>query len=349
LSTEILPNHPKSFAKAAKLLIENEVVALPTETVYGLAGNAFQDLAVQKIFKAKDRPAYDPLIVHLSERYLHDPKKIIPALVQDGILAPEILSAPELTRIHEVMKQFWPGPLTLILPRGNKIPDSVTAAQPTVGILIPAHPVFQAILSQLPFPLAAPSANRFGRISPTEALHVMSELKDRIPAIVEGGPCDVGVESTIVKIDFPFQVTLLRPGKISADALERAFQKKITITPLTSLPKQKITPGSLDEHYAPKKPLYLMPHSFFEIEKTREFLNTEPLPQYYTFLKMHDISRADDLEEIAKNLFKSLRLLDEDPEVEAILADLPKDIASGLGAAIADRLKRASRNKPNLP
>jgi len=347
VKTAILTSESADLVKAVKLLSENEVVALPTETVYGLAANAFEAAAIKKIFSAKDRPFFDPLIVHISSHYLNDPRGLIPALVQEGILDSEILSLPELKLLDSVMKKYWPGPLTLILPRGTKIPDLVTASQPTVGIRCPAHPVFQFVLSKLSFPLAAPSANRFGRISPTEASHVVSELNGRISAIVDGGVCEIGVESTIVKIDFPFQATLLRPGKIGITELESLLQCKIA-TPATQAPssRNQVTPGSLDEHYAPKKPLFLMPHSFSETEKTRAFLATHDLPKDFRFLKMRDLSRSEDLNEIAHLLFKSLRQLDEDPEVQAIVVDLPKDCSSGLGAAIADRLKRASKNKP---
>jgi L-threonylcarbamoyladenylate synthase len=360
LKTELLPNESTSFLRAAKLLSLDEVVALPTETVYGLAGNAFKDEAVQKIFAAKERPSFDPLIVHISERYLKDPHALIPALVQDGILAPEILQAPELSKIHSVMKRYWPGPLTFILPRGSKIPDSVTASQLTVGIRCPAHPVFQAVLSKISFPLAAPSANRFGRISPTEAAHVMSELSGRIPAVVDGGSCEVGVESTIIRIDFPFRVTLLRPGKIGIEELSAAFQTPIQLgtTLGEKIPQNAVSPGSLDEHYAPRKPLYLLPHSFSD-EKSAAFLAEHGLSQKLGVLSMSCVpslfgedsqvrvlSPSNDLSEIAHGLFKALRELDEDPSIDTIVADLPTPHASGLGAAIADRLRRASRNKP---
>jgi L-threonylcarbamoyladenylate synthase len=366
LKTELLPNESLSFIRAAKLLSGEEVVALPTETVYGLAGNAFSDVAVQKIFLAKERPSFDPLIVHISERYLKDPRAVIPALVQDGILAPEILASADLPKIHAVMKKYWPGPLTLILPRGAKISDSVTASQNTVGIRCPAHPVFQAVLSKIAFPLAAPSANRFGRISPTESEHVMTELDGRIPAVIEGGSCEVGVESTILKIDFPFRVTLLRPGKFSKEELETSFQTTIalgaTLGELAHAKTNEVTPGSLDEHYAPRKALYLFPHSFSE-EATQNFLKENGLSSALGVLSMsgvpaiftHDssnkirvLSPSNDLNEIARGLFKNLRELDEDESVQTIVADLPFDHASGIGAAIADRLRRASRNKPKI-
>ena len=359
MKTELLPNETGSHLHAAKLLTSDEVVALPTETVYGLAGNAFHDEAIKKIFSAKERPSFDPLIVHFSDRYLKSTLGIIPALVKDGILAADILASTDLPKIQKVMKQYWPGPLTMILPRGSKIPDSVTASQTTVGIRCPANPVFQSVLAKIDFPLAAPSANRFGRISPTEANHVMTELEGRIPAVIDGGACEVGVESTIIKIEFPFRITLLRPGKISIEELSDSFQHSISIgTHLSSV----VTPGSLDEHYAPRKPLYLLPHAFSD-EASIEFLKTFALKEKLGVLSMSTIpsqfasnpsfqvkvlSATNDLTEIAKALFKTLRALDEDPRIEAIIADLPVPHTSGIGAAIADRLRRASRNKPEL-
>lgn len=360
--TEVLQNTPESIAKAVKLLTQNEIVALPTETVYGLAGNAFEDAAIQKIFRAKVRPSFDPLIVHLSKRYLNDRRGLFQALVEEEIIAAEILLAPELAMIQEVVKKYWPGPLTLILPRGPKIPNSVTASQLTVGIRCPDHSVFQAVLDQIPFPLAAPSANRFGRISPTETNHVLSELNGRIPAILDGGTCAVGVESTIIKIDFPFLITLLRPGKIGIIELEKHFQTKLKTAMTLGLHSTPgVTPGSLYEHYAPKKPLYLMPHSFHDAEASSEFLNHQTLPfkkvAYLTMSgaspklkiepqQMRILSPLANLEEMAQGLFKNMRELDEDKYYEAIVADLPRDHGQGLGAAIADRLRRASQNKP---
>jgi L-threonylcarbamoyladenylate synthase len=360
--TEVFPNAPDSIAKAVALLIQNEVVALPTETVYGLAGNAFEDEAIQKIFGAKERPFFDPLIVHLSKRYLKDLRGLFQALVEDGILGPEVLLAPELSLIEKVVKKYWPGPLTIILPRGSKIPDSVTASQQTVGIRCPDHSVFQSVLAAVPFPLAAPSANRFGRISPTEANHVLSELKGRIPAIIDGGACTVGVESTIIKIDFPLSISLLRPGKIGIIDLEANFKVKLYRgTTLGLAHVTGVTPGSLDEHYAPKKPLYLMPYSFHDAEAASRFLgNPALLAKRVAYVSMSGVSPQlklepqhlrtlsplANLEEMAQGLFKSLRELDEDKNYDIIVADLPTAHEQGLGAAIADRLRRASQNKP---
>jgi L-threonylcarbamoyladenylate synthase len=217
--TPVFPPTPESIQKVAALLKQGEVVALPTETVYGLAGNATSPSAVLKIFQAKERPSFDPLIVHVSDSLL---KTLSPlkTLIDQKLVAPTVahwVCAPDIDR---TIKKFWPGPLTLILPKGSAIPNEVTSGEPTVGLRCPAHPLFQAVLSNLDFPLAAPSANRFGRISPTQASHVVEELDQKIAGILDGGTSSVGVESTIIRIEDPLKITLLRPGKIGVRELE---------------------------------------------------------------------------------------------------------------------------------
>ena len=353
--------------KAAALLIQNEVVALPTETVYGLAGNATNPEAVRKIFTAKERPSFDPLIVHIGDSTL-EASSPIQFLVDREIIAPEVLNWKNRSTIESVMRQFWPGPLTMILPKGAKIPNEVTSNQPTVGIRCPKHPLFQKVLAAIDFPLAAPSANRFGRISPTSADHVMKELDGRIAGVLDGGPCEVGVESTIIQVT-ESMIDLLRPGKISRTEIESAFGTSVATVPSLM---QKITeaiaaPGMLDEHYAPRKPLYLIPLSFqdpraaellatfpdagagdsailamsgFHADFTAKFINAEPRI-------VRILSPSGSSAEMAQKLFATLRELDEDPSVKMIFADLPASIHEGLGASIYDRLKRASRNKPD--
>lgn len=347
---------------AAELLKKGEIVALPTETVYGLAGNATDALIVKKIFEAKERPSFDPLIVHLSDSYLNhfSPLEI---LVKDQILDSSILNWKNKNSIELAMKKFWPGPLTMILPKGNKIPNEVTSNQNTVGIRCPNHPLFQKVLHALDFPLAAPSANRFGRISPTNAEHVKKELNGRISGILDGGDCEVGVESTIIRI-LENSVTLLRPGKISSTELEKIFGMPIASAPslVQTIQESTLTPGMLDEHYAPKKPLYLLPCSF----ETLESLNlleqfSESKADSSAYLAMSGfhpdfqrsakqekriLSTQQSLDEMAKKLFSTLRELDENDKVAVIFADSPQSIMEGLGASIFDRLRRASRNKP---
>ena len=228
----LLPAEP-GITAAVALLKEEEVVALPTETVYGLAGNAFSSKAVASIFEAKQRPLTDPLIVHLLD---------VAWLDRVVSLTPECKKL-----VEQLAAAFWPGPLTLLLPRASSIPDLVTAGLETVAVRVPAHPVFRKILEQLDLPLAAPSANRFGRISPTTAANVEQELGDRIPLIVDGGSCHHGLESTIV---WPHDgvLQILRPGPITAEQLS-SFGK------VMSQSVHGKAPGSLKSHYAPRKKL----------------------------------------------------------------------------------------------
>ena len=365
MSTKIYSPAPDSIEKVISLLNAKEVVALPTETVYGLAGSAISNEAVEKIFKAKDRPAFDPLIVHVKAAILTHPQCPIHALVKDQILSEEILKWPQVNLIETAMKKFWPGPLTMILPRGPMIPDSVTSGQNTVGIRCPAHPIFQAVLNCLTFPLAAPSANQFGRVSPTTAQHVFQELNGRIPAILDGGPCSVGVESTIIKVeDPPFSVTLLRPGKIGLQDLQTHFGVIIESQSALGEQKQKeLSPGMLDEHYAPQTPLIVIPFPFSHREAALEFLTGFTLDEKTAFIGMSEIppeirgksgaiyrilSPSGALSEMAQNLFATLRELDRNLQVSTIFIDLPPDSHNGLSLAIRDRLKRASKNKPSV-
>lgn len=352
MNTRLLQNPEE----AATLLLQGEVVALPTETVYGLAGNATDGSIVMKIFTAKERPSFDPLIVHISTAFQNSLEK----LVKEEILSDEVLSWKNKNKIEEAMKEFWPGPLTMILPKGKKIPPEVTSSQNTVGIRCPKHPLFQKVLEVLPFPLAAPSANRFGRISPTTAEHVQKELNGRIAGILDGGACEVGVESSIIKIT-ETSITLLRPGKVSSSELEKVFGQRIESAPslMQTLAQNSVTPGMLDEHYAPRKPLYLIPFPF-EDSRTPEFLAkySEIDAETTAFLSMNSkfrrnakqelriLSPQKSLEEMAQKLFSTLRELDENEKVSVIFADSPLSTQEGLGASLFDRLKRASRNKP---
>ncbi len=377
MNTILLSSNPDQLKKAAELLNQDEVVALPTETVYGLAGNAFSVTAVNKIFAAKERPTFDPLIVHVSSALLHHFKSPVHALIEQEILSSEILTWSCLEKINQAMRKFWPGPLTFVLPRGPKIPDLVTSSQNTVGVRMPAHLVFQSILHETTFPLAAPSANLFGRISPTTAAHVNEELNGKISAIVDGGACRVGVESTIIKVteiekapatkNVGFQVQLLRPGKVSSTELSSLFGVPVTLQKSLGEQNQaQLAPGMLDQHYAPRKPFLLVPHSFNDEAATLDFLKTHAvelgnasktaiismrkLPAYLgnqAQLKTLVLSPNNQPEEMAQNLFAALRKFDEDSSVERIIADLPEEHSQGITAAIADRLRRASSNKPS--
>jgi L-threonylcarbamoyladenylate synthase len=362
METQVFSAAPESIRKVADLLKNGEVVALPTETVYGLAGNALSPASVLKIFAAKERPSFDPLIVHVSDRSLQSSEGMLQPLVNQKIISADVLQWSCRPEIEKAMTHFWPGPLTFILPRGSMIPDEVTSGQNTVGLRCPDHKLFQAVLANLDFPLAAPSANRFGRISPTQAKHVVQELDGRIAGILDGGTCSVGVESTIIRIEDPLKVTLLRPGKIGAAELEAHFKTKLQVqSTLGEQNQAQVAPGMLDEHYAPRKPLILIPASFENENETLAILAKYPESDRHAYLAMNTLpkfiqsrkhavmktlSDENSLEEMAQRLFATLRELDHHSNVEMIFCDLPTDAKSGLALAIRDRLKRASRNKP---
>jgi L-threonylcarbamoyladenylate synthase len=358
---------PEDVGQVSKILSNGGIVALPTETVYGLAGNAFSSECALKIFRAKERPSFDPLITHVSEALLSKPGGVLKALVEAGVIDAVTLTWNSAPVIERLLHRFWPGPLTLILPRGSNIPDEVTSGSPRVGVRMPAHPLFQKVLNLTGFPLAAPSANRFGRISPTTAAHVIAELDGRIDAILDGGPCRVGVESTIVSIEeLPEQgltATLLRPGQVSRSELESSLGVAVGDGVGLGEKNQKISaPGMLDQHYAPSKPLYLYPGVFPSREVLDAWIAQQGPDKTPAFLcqnlkstrnlRVGDCQRVltpeSDPEAAARTLFSTLRALDEDVTVDFIVAELPENTSEGLGAAIADRLNRASVNKPLL-
>lgn len=229
---------PLAISQAADLLRRGELVAFPTETVYGLGANALEEAAVRRIFEAKGRPSHNPLIVHV-------------ALVE----AARALTPRWSESAERLARTFWPGPLTLVLPKAANVPDLVTAGLPTVGIRVPNHPVTFALLSAVELPIAAPSANRSGEVSPTTAQHVARSLGDRVPLILDAGPTDIGIESTVVDVSGD-NATLLRPGVISSEQLAEVVGPLRTFStagPDAALP----SPGMLDRHYAPKTPLRL--------------------------------------------------------------------------------------------
>ncbi len=373
--TELLSPTPLHLQKISGLLQKSEVVALPTETVYGLAGNATDTEAIRKIFEAKGRPTFDPLIVHVSSSILSNAKSPLSALVDLKIISKKVLEWPEQVLLEKAMRHFWPGPLTFVLPKGTAIPGLVTSNQDTVAIRVPAHPLFQSVLSFVDFPLAAPSANRFGKISPTKAAHVLDELSGKIPAILDGGACSIGLESTILKVEpvaESLALTLLRPGKVGISDLEQVFHRKIQVQ--NSAEKQ-IVPGLLDSHYAPHKPLFLIPYPWQQSEAEAYLRSNEPLssllqgknlgilgatqlilPIGIPDLKITHrqvLSVSGSLAEIAKSLFNQMRIFDAHADVDILLIDLPPKPNPpeelGLWSAIADRLRRASTNKPDIP
>lgn len=307
---------------AAELLKQGKLVGIPTETVYGLAANALNEKAVLSIFEAKNRPFFDPLIIHLHnlesvQKYaeFHDERLLILA------------------------KTFWPGPLTLLLPKKVIIPDLVTSGLNQVAVRIPNHPLTLELLNKLDFPLAAPSANPFGYVSPTEAKHVNDQLGTKVDYILDGGPCGVGLESTIIGIE-EGQVCVFRLGGLALETIEKRIGKVELRLNTSSDPK---APGQLKNHYAPKKPLLIGNRAQLQKEhaaKKLAILCFGEDVQAENALVLN-LSKTKDPEEAAINLFKFLRLADES-DAEIVICDyLPEE---GLGRAINDRLKRASVN-----
>jgi L-threonylcarbamoyladenylate synthase len=310
----------KDIQYAARLLSDGQLVAIPTETVYGLAGNAFDERAVTEIFAVKQRPSFDPLIVH-TESW-----EKVKTFVSDIPKEAEQLSAA-----------FMPGALTLLLPKTPKIPDLVTSGSALVAVRIPAHSLALELLSLLSFPLAAPSANPFGYISPTSAAHVEKNLGHKIPYILDGGISNIGVESTI--IGFPEGIpTVFRKGGIAIEAIEEIIGKLQIRTHSTSNPT---APGMLLQHYAPRISLVL--GNIDELLATHKGRKVGVLSFAKHYALPHSIclSPTANDKEAAQNLFASLRWLDEQP-IELIVAELLPE--KGLGLAINDRLRRAAVN-----
>ena len=332
METFLLPTDtPELFdaavARAAAVLAAGEPVALPTETVYGLAADALRPEAVVKIFEAKERPFFDPLIVHLPTRGWRDELAEIPA--------------ESRALVAVLTERFWPGPLTLVLPRRAVVPDVVTAGLSTVAVRMSAHPVFRAVLARFGRPLAAPSANRFGRISPTTAAHVQAELAGRIPLILDGGPTQHGVESTIVAVEGG-RLRMLRAGPVTAHELAGASGCLFATEPAAGA--QPEAPGQLANHYAPGTPLHLIDNAteLTPGSGVRAGLlawKRMPAHDYRRFAQVEWLSERGDMREAAAGLFAKLRRLDE-AGLDVILAEkLPE---TGLGVAIMDRLRKAA-------
>lgn len=312
-----------AIAKATVFLHQGEIVALPTETVYGLAADALNRIAVAKIFEAKERPRFDPLIIHLPDRDWLE--KVVDLPAQDRQLIVKLADA------------FWPGPFTMVLSKREIVPEIVTAGLDTVAVRVSVHPVFSEIIRALGKPLAVPSANRFGRISPTTAQDVLDELKERIPLIIDAGPTLHGIESTIVAIRAR-GIHILRHGPITEEQLSE-FGK---IDNVASAEKVS-APGQLPTHYAPKTLLRLIEdiNSFVPNRNQRiGLLAWNPVESGKNFAAVRCLSGRQDLGEAAANLFRYLRELDAE-DVDLIVAEQVPD--RGLGAAIMDRLRRAAQ------
>jgi len=308
--------------EAATILRQGGLVAFPTETVYGLGADAFNPLAVARIFEVKGRPLFDPLIVHISR--IDEMERI--ACV-DTPLALKLADA------------FWPGPLTLVIPKRDIIPDIVTAGLPTVAIRMPAHPVALQLIQLAQRPIAAPSANLFGRISPTTARHVYNQLGGRIDGILEGGPCRIGIESTIVSLADPTQPEVLRAGGVSVEQIEKVVGS-VRLRRQSQGPIR--APGMLSRHYSPRTPLKILQNSRdtpYSEGRQIGLLALQSPPDKPCYQVVEVLSEKGDLQEAAANLFAALHRLDA-AGLDLILAEpVPK---TGLGLAIMDRLERAS-------
>jgi L-threonylcarbamoyladenylate synthase len=318
-----VPSQKKTgiIGQAAEIIKRGGIVAFPTETVYGLGADAFNPIAIARIFEVKKRPYFDPLIIHIARPA--DLEKIV-------------LNIP--SKAKKLIDRFWPGPLTLVLPKRQEVPDIVTAGLPTVAVRIPSHPIALELIELADCPIAAPSANPFGYVSPTTADHVRDQLGDQVDFILDGGSCEVGVESTIVSF-VEGEPRLLRPGGIPLEEVESV----IGMVAVGSINKEKPSaPGMLPKHYAPHTPI-LLDWSEKDAAKYGNrkigLLAFHKISPSSKFSQVEVLSEKGDLREAAANLFSAIRRLD-DSGLDLILAESVPEV--GLGRAIMDRLRRAS-------
>lgn len=328
MKTRVHAPTPAILRRLAAALRRGDLVALPTETVYGLAAHALDARACRKIFAAKRRPADDPLIVHVAS----------------------LRAAEELAEFNAaarvLARKFWPGPLTLVLPKRRIVPAIVTSGQPTVALRSPAHPLARRILKLAGVPLAAPSANPFGYVSPTTAAHVLDGLGGRIPHVLDGGPCRVGVESTIVDLTEPARPRILRPGAITGRAIVAALRAAgLPARLATRKPRAiaaTVAPGMLAQHYSPHTPLELRARITARDAQPGTALirwraPARPLAQGAVF----SFTGAGDAEEAARSLYAVLRRADRGGFARIVCERAPRS-AGELGRAINDRLERAA-------
>lgn len=311
---------PDAVARAAAHIRAGGVVAFPTETVYGLGADATNAPAVARLFEIKHRPSFDPLIVHVSA------SSELPALVT---------AIP--TAVRELAARFWPGPLTVILPKTERIPDIVTAGLPSVAVRVPDHPVALELIRRAARPIAAPSANRFGYVSPTAAAHVAEQLGHQVEIILDGGPCRVGIESTVVSfLTDPPQ--LLRAGGIALEDLEAVIGRLA----IPSTRQRGVAPGQLDRHYAPHTPIHVVESPGAVPERERRgaaLLLVQPAGYPPGFAHVEVLAEDGALRRAAANLFAALRRLDAGGFARIYAVAIPE---RGLGRAIMDRLQRAA-------
>ncbi|KUO59972.1 hypothetical protein APF79_09375 [bacterium BRH_c32] len=316
----IFPVTEKNLQSAAKLINLGELVIFPTETVYGIGANGFNSIAVSKIFEAKKRPTFNPLILHISDYKMLD-----------------LISNDNNDLIRRITKKYWPGALTIVLKKNSVVPDIVTAGNQTVAVRMPSHPAALRLIELAGVPIAAPSANSFNRLSPTKAKHISEELSSKVKMILDGGQSEIGVESTIIRIEND-GITLLRPGGVTLEDLKSEINN---VKVDTSVKFKPDSPGQLEFHYAPDKPIFFITKDFLnksDNKRTGGLLFSENKFDY-PFVKEYILSPKGDLREAAANLFSMLYKLENDPEIDIIAAEKIEE--KGLGIAIMDRLKKA--------
>ncbi|MEG0023958.1 MAG: L-threonylcarbamoyladenylate synthase [Akkermansia sp.] len=337
---DALSDNRNLYVIAADALAAGSLVALPTETVYGLGADAFLPEAVARVFEAKGRPVFDPLIVHLASARDLDTVAEVPEELKEVV--------------EKLSKLFWPGPMTMVLPKKAIVPDIVTSGLPTVAVRVSAHPVMRGVIRALGHPVAAPSANRFGRISPTCASAVMKELDGAIEMVLDAGACSDGLESTIVFPTFDEKgkacIEILRDGPVTREQFRnivKVLRKKKPASDATDAPDKPVAPGQLPSHYAPSKKLIL-------VEPDAEFIPEEgvrygllsyegdsPLAELHDWESLVVMSPGNGrLAEAAVRLFALMRQMDEDDSIDVIVAEAVP--TKGLGTAMMDRLRRAS-------
>ena len=327
--TDVQPIADSQIARAAEAIRHGQVVAFPTETVYGLGANAWDAEAVAHVFERKGRPRFDPLIVHLA---LASPVHEI------------VASLPKLA--ERLIEHFWPGPLSLVLPKRPRVPDIVTAGLPSVAVRCPDHPIAQRLLAEASVPIAAPSANRFGEISPTNASHVRQQFGDPLLQVLDAGPSRIGLESTVISfVDGPHgRPVLLRPGGVTLEQLQEVVGRVETAPPSAERPS---SPGQLTRHYSPRTPLTIAREPINEaVHRVRQaghqeigLLAWREPGELTTFSAIEVLSPSGCLREAGVNLFAAMRRLDA-LALDCLIAEpVPEE---GLGRAIMDRLRRAS-------
>jgi L-threonylcarbamoyladenylate synthase len=311
----------EAIRHAAALIRRGGIVAFPTETVYGLGADAFNPLAVARIFEVKGRPSFDPLIIHVA--HPEDLEKLVKEIPSPA---------------KQLIARVWPGPLTVVLNKKEEVPDLVTAGLPTVAVRMPRHPMTLDLIDQAGCPIVGPSANLFGYLSPTAAEHVRSQLGDQIDFILDGGPCEVGVESTIVSFHESVP-RLLRPGGIPLEEIESIIGK-VEVSPVEK--EKPLAPGMLPRHYAPKTPVIIDQRdktlSTHRDKKIGLLAFQEPANSS-SFQHIEVLSKKGDMKEAAANLFAAIRRLDA-LNLDMIIAEPIPEV--GLGRAIMDRLRRAT-------